>query len=68
MKHLRWLVITSFGLVAAGALGRTASLLKTKKTHEQKVYINMHIGHIYRQNSFSESSGLKYVRYSLCPL
>lgn len=28
MKHLRWLVITGFGLVAAWALGRTSSLYK----------------------------------------
>lgn len=28
MKHLRWLVITGFGLVAARALGRTSSLYK----------------------------------------
>lgn len=74
MMCLRWLVVTSFGLVAAGALGRTASLYK--KTHTQTKLltliiiscVHIHFRKKYINHSFSVCSGLKCVWNSLCPL
>lgn len=60
MKHLRWLVITGFGLMAAWALGRTSSLYKKQDALVQSIFkysfLNIHI-HLF-----------KSVQYSLCPL
>lgn len=44
VKILRGLIVTSFGLVAAGAFRRTAPLCRrTKRIHKQHVTVKMYV-------------------------
>lgn len=55
--YLRWLVIASFGLVAAGALGRTASLWKHRKTSWS---ISLNIREIHIPHPFVRIFGFRF--------